>query len=177
MPFLGNPFEGSALAVGIFDRILSWVGFEVVDDDEEGLEEAAAAVNPTEEDGDEARSSRRERIPEAAVERVPERNERTVDRANLVSIPGGTPLVRMVVFTPEDFDHVQTMADHLKNRRPVVLNLEGVDKELAQRILNFLSGTIYALNGEMHRVASNVLLFAPGNVEIIHESPAERPEF
>ncbi|HLS88782.1 MAG TPA: cell division protein SepF [Sphingobacteriaceae bacterium] len=161
--------------MGIFDRILSWVGFEVVDDDEEGLEETAATVNPTEEDGEEARP-RRERVQEA-VERVPERNERAVDRANLVSIPGGTPLVRMIVFTPEDFDQVQLMADHLKNRRPVVLNLEGVDKELAQRILNFLSGTIYALNGEMHRVASNVLLFAPGNVEIIHESPAERPEF
>lgn len=165
--------------MGIFDRILSWVGFEVVDEAEE---EQAAADDPTEETAAVAAPpSRRSRSVEATLEPdIPlDRNmlDRGSERANLVSLPGGSGTLRVVVFKPADFDQVQTMADHLKNRRPVLLNLEGVDKELAQRILNFLSGTIYALSGEMHRVASNVLLFAPGNIEIIQEAPIEGAQF
>lgn len=169
--------------MGIFDRILSWVGFEVVDD--EGQHDEVATAGEIAEASAAPLSRRRREVAiepantsDRLLDRGPDRNtERSADRANLVSFPGGSAMLRMVVFTPSDFEQVQPMADHLKNRRPVILNLEGVDKELSQRILNFLSGTIYALSGEMHRVASNVLLFAPGNVEIIYETPVERHEY
>ncbi|HEY8449833.1 MAG TPA: cell division protein SepF, partial [Bacillota bacterium] len=78
--------------------------------------------------------------------------------------------------TPRGFDDVQQVADHLKARRPVVLNLEGSERDVAQRIINFLSGTIYALSGEMHRIGSHVLFFAPGGVEVSVEGRLPRRE-
>ncbi|MEX2356251.1 MAG: cell division protein SepF [Thermaerobacterales bacterium] len=154
-----------------YDRVLAWIGFEVV---EEGQGEVAAtSEEPARND---RVRGRRDRI--ADREREPERPADAVDRGdrgNLVSLPGNAAGLRMVVLTPRDFEQVQAMADHLKNRRPVLLNLETCDKDVAQRIINFLSGTIYALNGEMHRLATHVLLFAPSNIEIIEEPVPVRP--
>lgn len=86
-------------------------------------------------------------------------------RSALVSLPGGRTL-RVVVAEPKSFDEVQPIADQLKERRPVVINLESVDKETGQKFLNFLSGTIYALDGTMQRVSTSIFVFAPNNVEI-----------
>lgn len=56
----------------------------------------------------------------------------------------------------------------------MVVNLEYTDRDLSHRIVNFLSGTIYALNGEMHQVGSHVVFFAPGGVEVTVEGRATR---
>jgi cell division inhibitor SepF len=74
--------------------------------------------------------------------------------------------MRLVVAEPRSFEEVQPIADQIKERRPVVINLESVDKETAQKFLNFLSGTIYALDGSMQRISASIFLFAPANVEI-----------
>jgi len=91
----------------------------------------------------------------------------------LVPLASGPRSQRVVIARPRSFDEVQDIAEHLKNRRPLILNLEDTDKETAQRILNFLSGTIYALNGEMYRIANGVVFFAPQNVETV----VDRPDF
>ncbi|ACX52149.1 protein of unknown function DUF552 [Ammonifex degensii KC4] len=77
--------------------------------------------------------------------------------------------IRVVVAEPRSFSEAQEIADHLKNRRPVVVNLERVETELAQRIIDFVSGAVYALGGSLQRVSSNILLFAPSNVDIAAE--------
>lgn len=171
-----------------FDKVLSWIGFEVVeeddDDDLDPFADIAAAEEPLEELDEEDwtfRPAERSRdwddVPARPAPGERERaadgaGTRSADRSNLVSLPGsGVANMRMIVVTPTDFDQVQSVADHLKARRPVSLNLEGLDKDVSQRIVNFLSGTIYALNGEMHKISNSVILFAPNNVEVIDETP------
>jgi len=87
-------------------------------------------------------------------------------KTSLVSLPGGGRPVRVVVADPTSFDEVQSIADQLKGRRPVIVNLEAMDKDPAQRLLHFLSGTIYALDGQMQRISTSIFLFAPPNVEV-----------
>jgi cell division inhibitor SepF len=73
---------------------------------------------------------------------------------------------KVLVVEPRSFEEVQTIVDQMRSRRPVILNLESLDKDLAQKILNFLNGAIYALGGETQRVAQSIFFFAPQGVDI-----------
>jgi cell division inhibitor SepF len=119
-----------------------------------------------------------EEEPEEEPEAVAE--ERAKRKPPLVSLPGGGRQMRVVVCEPVSFDEVQWIADQLKARRPVVLNLEGMDKDLAQRILNFLSGCTYTLDGSMQRVGTGIFLLTPPNVEVamdeVQEATRERAD-
>ncbi len=138
--------------MGVVDRILGFMGIESIEDDEGELDAAPAP--------DETRSYRTREV-SAPMEEHSQRPRRSA----LVSLPGGRTM-RVVVAEPRSFDEVQPIADQLKERRPVVINLESVDKETGQKFLNFLSGTIYALDGTMQRVSTSIFVFAPNNVEI-----------
>ncbi|MDD2234968.1 MAG: cell division protein SepF [Desulfitobacteriaceae bacterium] len=77
--------------------------------------------------------------------------------------------MRVVVFEPKSFEDSQSIADQLKNRRPVIVNLENADKALAKRVVDFISGTTYALSGNMQKVGNGIFLFVPNNVDISGE--------
>ena len=70
---------------------------------------------------------------------------------------------------PETYDAVGKIADHLLNRRTVVLNLEATNKETAKRLIDFLSGVAYSINGNIRRVATNTFVITPSNVGITGE--------
>ncbi|MDR2201183.1 MAG: cell division protein SepF [Clostridiales bacterium] len=72
----------------------------------------------------------------------------------------------VVIYKPQTPDDVQTLIDYLKRREPAIIHLDGVDELIAQRILDFVSGAIYALNGSVHRVNGNIFLLSPEGVEI-----------
>jgi len=74
--------------------------------------------------------------------------------------------VRVVVVEPKSFDEAQGIAEHLKNRRPVIVNLEHVETEVARRIVDFVSGAAFALNGSQQKVGGGIFLFVPNNVDI-----------
>lgn len=76
---------------------------------------------------------------------------------------------RVVVCSPKVFEDCQYIADHLKNRRPIIVNLEEADKELAKRVVDFISGTTYALSGSMQKVGNGIFLFVPSNMDIAGE--------
>lgn len=73
------------------------------------------------------------------------------------------------VISPKSFNHAQEVADKFKASQPVILNLQGVDKELSRRLLDFCSGICYALGGHMEKVATKVYLLTPSNVEVSAE--------
>ncbi len=77
--------------------------------------------------------------------------------------------LKVVVAEPKVFEDVQNLADNLKNRRPVIINLEKADTELARRIVDFISGAIYALNGNFQKVGNNIFLVVPSNMDIQSE--------
>lgn len=90
-------------------------------------------------------------------------------RGRLVSLPGPNRTagqIKVSVIRPRSYEEVQQIADHLKERQPVILSLEGVDKPLSRRIIDFMSGTTYALDGKIHRIGEEIFLFAPINVTI-----------
>lgn len=74
---------------------------------------------------------------------------------------------KVVVMQPETFDDARDVCDHLKNKKPVVVNLESLTKETAQRVVDFLSGSVYAVDGDIQKVSTNIFLIAPNNVDIM----------
>ena len=74
---------------------------------------------------------------------------------------------KVVVMQPESFNDAEDVCDHLKSKKPVVVNLGSVQKETAQRIVDFLSGAIYALDGNIQKVSSDIFIVAPHNVDIM----------
>lgn len=93
---------------------------------------------------------------------------------NLVNLPTASApkQIKVMVVEPFTFDDAQHVADHLKNRKPVVVNFENTDKEVAKRMIDFISGTTYALGGSIQKVGNNIFLCAPNNVDISY-SPQE----
>jgi len=73
------------------------------------------------------------------------------------------------VIGPTSFDDAQEVADKFKVNVPVILNLQGVDRDLSRRIIDFASGLCYGLGGQMERVANQVYLLTPSDVEVSAE--------
>ncbi len=78
-----------------------------------------------------------------------------------------TTQFQVVVIQPESFDESKEIADNLKARKPVVINLELMEKEQARKMFDFLNGAIYALGGSVQKISTNIYLIAPYNVTIL----------
>ncbi|MUT66177.1 cell division protein SepF [Paenibacillus sp. NEAU-GSW1] len=89
----------------------------------------------------------------------------TKNTNNIVSIHSQKN-VRVVLNEPRSYDEAQDIADHLRSRRAVIVNLQRVRTDLAVRIVDFLSGTVYALNGNISKLGPNIFLCTPDSVEI-----------
>ncbi len=74
--------------------------------------------------------------------------------------------IELKVVKPDRFENVSQIADHLLNKRTVVLNLESTNKETARRLIDFLSGVAYSIDGQLKRVANNAYVITPNNVDI-----------
>ncbi len=84
-----------------------------------------------------------------------------------ISISGSSgSALEMKVVKPESFDSVAQIADHLLSRRTVVLNLENTNKETARRLIDFLSGVAYSIDGSLKKIASNAYVITPSNVDV-----------
>ena len=76
---------------------------------------------------------------------------------------------RVHVVEPEGFNDAQEVGDRLKANQPVILNLQGLGRDLQRRLIDFSSGLAYAVGGSMQRVADQVFLLTPSNVEVSQE--------
>lgn len=74
--------------------------------------------------------------------------------------------IELKVVKPERYGNVKQIADHLLSHRTVVLNLEATNKETAKRLLDFLSGVAYSIDGQLKKVASNTFVITPCNVDV-----------
>lgn len=133
---------------GLWGKLVEYLGFGPEEDDfEDELDESASAADDW--PADIKRSSDR-RAPVVPITAAPARQS----------------TFKVLVVEPRSFEEVQTIVDQMRSRRPVILNLEALDKDLAQKILNFLNGAIYALGGETQRVAQGIFFFAPQGTDI-----------
>ncbi len=89
--------------------------------------------------------------------------------------------MEIIVLEPRAYDEAQTAADYLKTQRPIVINLRETQQDLGRRVVDFLSGVAYALDGHMHRVGDEIFLFTPHHVtitaDIMQEEAAAGPLF
>lgn len=83
---------------------------------------------------------------------------------------------KVVIIQPESFDQAREICEHLKNKKPVILNVEDLEKANAQRIIDFLSGAVYALNGNIQKVSNGIFLVAPNNVDIMGGFKGDKKE-
>ncbi|NCC66721.1 MAG: cell division protein SepF [Clostridia bacterium] len=115
------------------------------------------------------RSMEQARYDSRSTAQTPVRN-----RDKVVSL--NTPSqVQMVLVKPEFFDAAAEIADHLRERRPVLMNLEKAPKETSRRLIDFLSGVAYALDGKIRRVAANTYIITPYNVDVMGDPMEENP--
>ena len=94
----------------------------------------------------------------------PVENER---RSNKVVNIHTTTQLQVVLVKPERFENASEIADHLREKRTVVLNLESTNKDIARRLLDFLSGVAYANEGKIRKVAISTYIITPYNVDIL----------
>jgi cell division inhibitor SepF len=134
--------------MSIVNKMLNLIGFETDEDIEDELLDSNEFANSSVFEADESE---------------------TLDsgkRGKVVKIHT-TAQLKLVVMQPESFEDARDIANHLKSKKPVVMNLESVDREVARRIVDFLSGAVYALDGNIQKVSNGIFLIAPYNVGIM----------
>ena len=95
-----------------------------------------------------------------------EKDEPKKKKENIVSLQSVQSQAKVVLSEPRRYEEIQDIADHVVNRRSVVINLQRVSKEEATRIVDFLSGTVYAVSGDIQKLGPHTFLCTPDNVEI-----------
>ncbi|WP_347550422.1 cell division protein SepF [Pseudalkalibacillus hwajinpoensis] len=94
------------------------------------------------------------------------RAARKQSKQNVVSLQSVQKNSRVVLVEPRVYAEAQDIADHVKNRKSVVMNLQRIPQDQARRIVDFLSGTVYAVGGDIQKLGPETFLCTPDNVEI-----------
>ena len=90
----------------------------------------------------------------------------TIKTSNKILNIHSNAQMNVVLFNPKNFDETTNIVDTLKNRKPVVMNISELDKDLGRKIFDFCSGALYALDGHIQQVAKGIFILAPQNVDI-----------
>ncbi|MCK1992555.1 cell division protein SepF [Peribacillus muralis] len=85
---------------------------------------------------------------------------------NIVSLQSVQKSSKVVLLEPRAYAEAQEVADHLKNRRAVVVNLQRIQHDQGKRIIDFLSGTVYAISGDIQKIGTDIFLCTPDNVDV-----------
>ncbi|MEG1633096.1 MAG: cell division protein SepF [Oscillospiraceae bacterium] len=146
------------------------------DDDEEFFDDEGTTPIPV--DAKAAQSEKRE---ERKTSFFADSSERDVarpsftarrDTGKVVNINASTQL-KVVLVKPERFEVAAEIADHLREKRTVVMNLEQTNKDVSRRLIDFLSGVAYAQDGKIKRIANNTYIITPYNVDLMGDLVGE----
>ena len=135
--------------------------YEDEDDYEEGFDDQD--VSPFVDDRDRRSDRDRDRDRDRERKSAGAFDER---RNKVVNIAATTQL-KVVLVKPERFEMASEIADHLKEKRTVVINLESTHKDIARRLIDFLSGVAYASEGRIKKIAANTYIITPYHVEMV----------
>jgi cell division inhibitor SepF len=144
--------------MGILDELKKWT-HPYEDEDEEfddEPEEASRKESPFDD----------RRAPRGDDARRQDDRRTADDRRNKVVNIHATTQLKVVLVKPERFENASEIADHLKDKRTVVINLESTNKDIARRLIDFLSGVAYASEGKIKKVAANTYIITPYHVDL-----------
>ena len=144
--------------MGLFNKMKEMIGIEELEDDE--AEVKSPAVAPERKAPDIRPPMKSSSLAEA---------NKSYELRNS-TLPGGrrTDQFKMIVVEPAGFDESPRLVDNLKAKKPVIINLENLETDTARKIFDFLSGATYALNGNVQKVANNIFVFVPENVDVAY---------
>lgn len=148
---------------GLFYKLKTLIGIEEIEEDDQ-LEEVPPSSASLERKPIDPRSSygpARNDSKDAAHGK----DNRVLPMQNK-TVPQNPNQFKLVVIEPKSFDECPKLVDNLKAKKPVIINLEKVESDVARKIFDFLSGATYALNGNVQKVANNIFIFAPENVDV-----------
>lgn len=134
----------------LFNKFLDYIGIEETDMEEEYLDDYYQET-PLEQ-------------PDNVVNFGPRDKRR--NNSNVVGMPAAMQM-KMIVYHPISYEDTQNIIDNLKSRKPVIVNMEELEIECAQRILDFMAGAVYALNGTIFKISRGIFVVAPNNYDII----------
>ncbi len=86
----------------------------------------------------------------------------------VVGMPG-VQQVKVIISQPNSFEQSEEICEHLKEKKSIIVNLEYVNKDVARRIVDFISGAVYGLDGNIQKISNSIFLVAPFNYEITNE--------
>ncbi len=143
------------MAGAVMNRIWDFLGMESAEEEEE-LEDKAYDYDYEEEE-------------EQEVEGI---NKIFGRKPKVVNMPQSQS-IRMVISQPTTFEQSEEICNYLKERKSVIVNLEYVNKDVARRIVDFISGAVHALDGHIQKISNSIFLIAPTNYEISNEMARE----
>lgn len=128
------------------ERVLDFVGWETDMDDEEDLYD------------------------DEVIDNISTKNDRHASsrkgsQGKVLNMNNSNSL-KVVVLSPQSILEARELCDHLRANKPIIMNVEGVDTPLAQRMVDFLSGAVYCLDGDIQKISSGIFLATPASVEI-----------
>jgi cell division inhibitor SepF len=129
------------------EKFLNFVGWETNQDEDEDIYE---------EDVVETSSPKQEQISHSQ-KRNPQGKVLNMNNNNNLKV---------VILSPQNILETRELCDHLKSNKPVIMNVEGIDTPLAQRMVDFLSGAVYCLDGDIQKISSGIFLATPACIEI-----------
>lgn len=112
---------------------------------------------------------------EDTVKPVIDQRPSSVSMNKVVSLHSGgnNGNMKVVLFQPKEFEDSKAIVDNLKERKPVIINIEELDAELARKIFDFCSGALYALDGHIQKVSRGIFILAPKNVDVAGDVKGE----
>ncbi len=170
--------------MNLVDKIMNYLSMydeEIIDEEQEEREAAAKAQAEKEKKGKTLSFFKKKNIeatelPQAEAQerkgvlnfnKPLENNEPTGKMGSrTLNLPVANKLITVVVLEPVDFNDSQKIADYLRSNQPVVVNFANTENVVAKRMTDFISGTVYAVNGSMKKLGRNILVCAPKNVDI-----------
>ena len=131
------------------------------------FDEMKKIFNPYEDEDEYYEEELEEKVSSPFVDERAKTANRPEERRNKVVNINATTQLKVVLVKPERFEAASEIADHLKERRTVVINLESTNKDIARRLIDFLSGVAYAGEGKIKKVAANTYIITPYHVEMV----------
>ncbi len=132
-------------------KLRNWLGFDIVEDEES-----------------EAVEFEEEQELKPIAPREEKRKERS--RGKVVDLPVSSAHSKLIVYRPVSYEDTMSIIGNLKSRKPIILNMESIDIEIAQRILDFMSGACSAMGGDIRKVSAKIFAVVPADYEIVGNS-------
>ena len=141
--------------MGIYNKFLDFIGIEETDEfsEQETYKEPARSRSSAQSD-EPTRTAAKKREPRLSG------GGETIQMPNVASM-------KMIVYHPVSYEDAQHIIDNLKSQKPVIINMEELEVNCAQRILDFLSGAVYAMNGAICKVSRGIFVVTPNTYDVI----------